>query len=74
MATLEKATLLLRVLPEQELETVYTFIRFIMTNNLSGIKKTSSAFGIAHKYANPDLIEKEKEVFANAMIRKHILF
>ncbi len=30
-----------------------------------------SAFGIAHKYANPDLMSLEKEAFANAMAEKH---
>ena len=73
MSTLEKAMLLLQELPEQELETVYTFIRFIIANDSADATEASSAFGMAHKYANPDLIEKEKEAFANAMVRKHVL-
>lgn len=73
MSTLEKTMLLLQELPEQELETVYTFIRFIIANDSADATETSSAFGMAHKYANPDLIEKEKEAFANAMVRKHVL-
>ncbi|MDY5181516.1 hypothetical protein [Butyribacter sp.] len=32
-----------------------------------------SAFGIAHKYANPDLMSQEKKSFANAMTEKQPL-
>ena len=31
----------------------------------------SAAFGIAHKYANPALIEKEGGAFERAMVEKH---
>ena len=33
--------------------------------------KTTSAFGIASKYANPDLIPQEEGAFARAMVEKH---
>ncbi len=78
MSTLEKAIDLLQTLPERELETAYTFLQFIDfqknndKNNEYGTNKTS-AFGIAHEYANPELIPLEKEAFANAMSEKHAL-
>ena len=31
------------------------------------------AFGALHRYANPDLIDKEKEAFSNAMVKKNVL-
>lgn len=34
-------------------------------------KSASSIAGIAHQYANPELISLEKEAFANAMAEKH---
>ena len=73
MSTLEKAMSLLQELPEQKVETVYTFIQFIIANDAADTANRTSAFGIAHKYANPDLIDKEKEAFSNAMVKKHVL-
>ena len=73
MSTLEKAMSLLQELPEQKVETVYTFIQFIIANDAADTANRTSAFGIAHKYANPDLIDKEKEAFSNAMFKKHVL-
>ena len=35
--------------------------------------RKTSAFGIAHEYANPELIPLEKETFANAMAEKHVI-
>lgn len=37
------------------------------------IKNSETSFGIAHKYANPNLIPLEKDSFANAMAEKHRL-
>lgn len=79
MSTLEKTINLLQTIPENELETVYTFLQFIKfqeaqkntsTENKNG---KTSAFGIAHEYANPELIPLEKEAFANAMAEKHAI-
>ncbi len=75
MSTLEKAMQLLQTIPENELDTVYTFLQFVkqkspQTNEPSG---KTAAFGIAHKYANPELIPLEKEAFANAMAEKHAI-
>lgn len=77
MSTLERAIDLLQTIPENEPETVCTFLQFIKSQvaqqgipDKGSINKTS-AFGIAHQYANPDLIPFEKEAFANAMAEKH---
>lgn len=72
MSTLEKTMNLLQELPEQKLETVYAFVRFIQADISSDTSESSSAFGMASKYANPELISKEKEAFSNAMVRKHV--
>ena len=73
MSTLEKTIELLQTIPESKLDTVYTFLQFIkFQDELKEEKaKSTSAFGIAHKYANPSLIPLEKEAFANAMADKH---
>ncbi len=75
MSTLEKAIDLLQTLPESRLETVYTFLQFIKYQDEAAEPKRSStsAFGIGHQYANPDLIPLEKEAFANAMAEKHAI-
>lgn len=71
MSTLEKAIILLREMPEQSVEIVYNFMQSMQSENI--ISSDTSAFGIAHKYANPALIEKEKEAFENAMVKKHAI-
>ncbi len=74
MSTLEKTINLLRDMPEQSIENVYRFIRVLQSrqdNAGHAVRQETSAFGIAHKYANPALIEKEKEAFQNAMLKKH---
>lgn len=79
MSTLEKAIDLLQTMPENKLEAVYTYMCFV--NNQMNTEKTtintkksaSSIVGIAHQYANPDLIPLEKEAFANAMAEKHAI-
>lgn len=78
MSTLEKAMNLLQTMPEQKIEAVYTYMRFVNTLvEDEGIgkkkKKAESIAGIAHQYANPDLIPLEKEAFANAMAEKHAI-
>ena len=76
MSTLEKAMELLQKMPEQKIEAIYTYICFVNSQmdaeEISPKKKDAkSIVGIAHKYANPDLIPLEKEAFANAMAEKH---
>lgn len=73
MSTLEKTMELLQTIPENKLDTVYTFLQFIKFQDEPALDtaKNTSAFGIAHKYANPSLIPLEKEAFANAMAEKH---
>lgn len=78
MSTLEKTMDLLQTISEDRLESVYTFLQFIkfqeeeqkVSENKNG---KTSAFGIAHEYANPALIPLEKEAFANAMAEKHAI-
>lgn len=70
MSTLEMAINLLQEMPEQEVETVYAFMQSVLAQQ-DHRSKTSAAFGIAHKYANPALIEKEKGAFERAMVEKH---
>ena len=77
MSTLEKAIGLLREMPENKLEAVYTYMLFVDSQTdigeqaSDGKKDASSIVGIAHEYANPELIPLEKEAFANAMAEKH---
>lgn len=78
MSTLEKAINLLQEMPEQKIEAVYTYMCFVNTfveNERidKKKKKAGSIAGIAHQYANPDLIPLEKEAFANAMAEKHAI-
>lgn len=79
MSTLEKTMELLRTMPESQLDTVYTFLQFIKFKESQRESQqkinsgNTSAFGIAHKHANPDLIPLEKEAFANAMAEKHAI-
>lgn len=78
MSTLEKAISLLKDMPKQKIETVYAFIQFINCqtdeNFTSPIpekkEKSKSILGIAHEYANPELIEKEEGAFERAMAKK----
>lgn len=75
MSTLEKAINLLQTMPQHKLEAVYTYMQFVNTlaeNEETVTKKSANSIvGIAHQYANPDLIPLEKEAFANAMAEKH---
>lgn len=78
MSTLQKAMDLLQTIPENKLESVCTFMQFIKFQEdgqqpLETKPGKTSAFGIAHKYANPALIPLEKEAFADAMFEKHVI-
>lgn len=70
MSTREKAMNLLQEMPESSLETVYEFMQFIFTRQYHRAVP-ASAFGIAHKYADPALIEEEEGAFERAMVQKH---
>lgn len=78
MSTLQKAMNLLQTMPEQKIETVYTYMLFVNTlaedkDKTPKKKNAKSIAGIAHQYANPELIPLEKEAFANAMAEKHAI-
>ncbi|MCI8638973.1 MAG: hypothetical protein HFG41_07480 [Coprococcus sp.] len=71
MSTLEKTIDLLETMPEDKIETVYAFIRFIDSDTYEPPSKPAatkketiqSMLGIAHEYANPALIEQEEGAF-----------
>ncbi|MFG6329264.1 MAG: hypothetical protein K1W06_07315 [Lachnospiraceae bacterium] len=82
MSTLEKALTLMKTMPEHKIKTIYAFIRFMdseteepeeMTKLSQPEKKAKvqSMIGMAHKYANPALIEQEDGAFERAMAEKH---
>lgn len=73
MSTLEKTINLLSKMPEPSLEIIYDFIKSLQTHEDNTNQEDISAFGIAHEYANPALIEKEKGVWADEMAKKHAL-
>lgn len=74
MSTLEKAIDLLHKMPETNLEMVYSFMKFLQTQPSEiGKSERASAFGIAHRYADPSLIASEKGAFENEMAKKHAL-
>lgn len=67
MSTLEKTISLLQEMPEQTLESLYDFICSIWTHQNANIKQPETIFtpniedvdsiiGIAHEYANPELL------------------
>jgi len=70
MSTLEKAMDLLQEMPEQAVETVYAFMQSVLEQQ-DRRAEPSTAFGMAHKYANPALIESERGAFERAMVEKH---
>lgn len=79
MSTLEKTIGLLETMPDNKIETVYAFVRFInsdTTETLSGsederLKAIRSMIGIAHEYANPALIDQEEGAFERTMVEKY---
>lgn len=63
-------------MPENKLEAVYMYIRFVDSQSDSNEaipapnKSIDSLMGIAHEYAPPSLMEKETDAFENAVIEK----
>lgn len=72
MSTLEKTIDLLHKMPETNLEMVYSFMKFLQTQSNEDTEITS-AFGIAHSYAKPNLIAAEKGAFESEMAKKRVL-
>ncbi len=79
MSTLEKTIGLLETMPNDKIETIYAFVRF-MDSGIYDIpieavpkkKETiQSMLGIAHEYADPALIEQEEEAFERAIAKKY---
>lgn len=68
MSILEKTICLLETMPNDKIETVYAFVRFIQSDTYEKSsdpistkrKQVQSMLGIAHEYANPALIEQEE--------------
>ncbi len=81
MSTLEKAINLMNEMPEQKIETIYAFIQFINSQASNTVSPSApekketkkSILGIAHEYANPELIEQEEGAFERAMAEKHAI-
>ncbi len=77
MSTLEKTIGLLETMPDDKIETVYAFVRFIDSDNYESPSESAkmetiqSMLGIAHEYANPALIEQEEGVFERAIAEKY---
>lgn len=79
MSTLEKTIDLLETMPDDKIETVYAFVRFIDSDTYESSsepvtpkKETiQSMLGIAHEYANPVLIEQEEGAFERAIAEKY---
>lgn len=61
---------LLQEMPERTLEEVYAFMQSTLARQ-NRRAEPSTAFGIAHKYANPALMERERGAFERAMVEKH---
>ena len=79
MSILEKTIGLLETMPDDKIETVYAFVRFIDSDTyespseLTSTKKETiqSMLGIAHEYANPALAELEEGAFERAIAEKY---
>jgi len=79
MSTLEKTIGLLETMPDDKIETVYAFVRFIdsdiheIPSDLISAKRETiqSMLGIAHEYANPALVEQEEGAFERAVAEKY---
>jgi|GEM_PF-5287535 len=56
MSTLEKTITLLQKMPEHTIETVFAYLQSVLDQQ-SRPAASSTAFGIAHQYANPALME-----------------
>lgn len=72
MSTLEKAIGLLRQMPEPMVEAVYGFMQSMSDRQETNTAvPENTAFGIANKYANPSLIEKETGAFERAVVERY---
>ena len=79
MSTLEKTIGLLETMPDDKIETVYAFVRFIDSDTYESSSEhpatkretIQSMLGIAHEYANPALIEREDGAFERAIAEKY---
>lgn len=79
MSTLEKTIGLLETMPDDKIETVYAFVRFIDSDTYESSSESAAAkretiqsmLGIAHEYANPVLIEQEEGAFERAIAEKY---
>ena len=79
MSTLEKTIGLLETMPDNKIETVYAFVRFINSDTPEPLSKPTDArmesiqsmLGIAHEYANQALIEQEEGAFERAIAEKY---
>ena len=79
MSTLEKTIGLLETMPNDKIETVYAFVRFIDSDPYDPPSEPASAkretiqsmLGIAHEYANPALTEQEEGAFERAIAEKY---
>ncbi len=77
MSTLEKIIGLLENMPNDKIETVYAFVRFIDSDNYESpsesakMENIQSMLGIAHEYANPALMEQEEGAFERAIAEKY---
>lgn len=79
MSTLEKTIGLLETMPDDKIETVYAFVRFIDSDAYETpsepmskkMEDVQSMLGIAHEYANPALIEQEEGAFERAIAEKY---
>ena len=80
MSILEKTIGLLENMPDDKIETVYAFVRFIDSDIYESSSSESvspkkgdiqSMLGIAHEYANPALIEQEEGAFERAIAEKY---
>lgn len=79
MSTLEKTIGLLETMSNDKIETVYAFVRFIDSDNYempsnatpAKLEAVQTMLGIAHEYANPELIEQEEGAFERAITEKY---
>lgn len=79
MSTLEKTISLLESMPNDKIETAYALLRFIDSDTYEPTSDTTaskmeaiqSMLGIAHEYANPDLIGQEEGAFERAIVEKY---
>lgn len=79
MSILEKTIDLLETMPNDKIETVYAFVRFIGSDAYESSSESTdtkmeaiqSMLGIAHEYANPALMEQEEGAFERAIAEKY---